>query len=94
MSAEKTPAETRRGVENQVSFKHQSEFASLKINGERLWSRLGELGEIGSYMDERTAMQGVRRLALTDSEIEGRNLVVKWMLDQNLTVTIDPIGNV
>jgi N-carbamoyl-L-amino-acid hydrolase len=94
MSAEKTPAETRRGVENQVSFKHQSEFASLKINGERLWSRLSELGEIGSYMDERTAMQGVRRLALTDSEIEGRNLVVKWMLDQNLTVTIDPIGNV
>ena len=37
---------------------------------------------------------GVCRLALTDEDRLGRDLVVDWMRDLNLEVTIDGIGNV
>jgi N-carbamoyl-L-amino-acid hydrolase len=41
----------------------------LKANGERLWNTLMEMAKIGP--GERG---GSRRLALTDADIEGRNL--------------------
>lgn len=37
---------------------------------------------------------GCARLALTDEDAAGRDLVVAWMHDLGLTVTIDVIGNV
>ncbi|SVD67088.1 uncharacterized protein METZ01_LOCUS419942, partial [marine metagenome] len=45
----------------------------LKTNGERLWDSLMEMATIGP--GERG---GSRRLALTDADIEGRNLFRKW----------------
>lgn len=66
----------------------------LQIDAERLYRSLMELKEIGAYDDEATGLRGVRRIALTDADAEGRRLVVRWMRDAGLTVAIDKIGNV
>ncbi len=63
--------------------------ANLRINGERLWASLMELAQIGA-----TPKGGVKRLALTDLDKQGRDLVVSWAKQAGLTVTIDQIGNV
>jgi len=61
----------------------------LRINGERLWQSLMDLAAIGA-----TEKGGVKRLALTDLDREGRNLVVRWGREAGLEVTVDQIGNV
>jgi N-carbamoyl-L-amino-acid hydrolase len=61
---------------------------SLRINGDRLWKSLMELAQIGA-----TAKGGVCRLALTDLDRQGRDLVVGWAREAGMTVTIDRIGN-
>ncbi len=61
----------------------------LGINGERLLRRLWDLAEIGPIPGG-----GNNRLALTDADKEGRDLVVTWMRDLGLDVSIDSIGNV
>jgi len=64
-------------------------IANLRINGQRLWDSLMELAQIGA-----TPKGGVKRLALTDLDKQGRDLVVSWAKQAGLTVTIDQIGNV
>ena len=59
------------------------------MNAERLLARLQELGRVGSTGDG-----GCARLALTDEDREGRDLVVTWMRDLGLDVQVDAIGNV
>lgn len=66
----------------------------MRINGERLYHALQELGRIGSYLDERTGLRGVNRLALTEADGQGRRQVVAWMEALGLRVTVDRIGNV
>jgi N-carbamoyl-L-amino-acid hydrolase len=61
----------------------------LEINGERLLRRLWDLAEIGPIPGG-----GNNRLALTDADKEGRDLVFTWMRDLGLDVSIDTIGNV
>ncbi len=68
--------------------------ARATINGQRLWSSLMRLAEIGSYTDERTGLRGVNRLALTDAEAAGRRLVVGWMREAGLQLRVDEFGNV
>lgn len=65
------------------------DVSSLEINGGRLMRRLRELAEIGPIDGG-----GVSRLALTDADKGGRDLVVTWMRDLGLEVSIDAIGNV
>ena len=48
-----------------------------------------ELAQIGA-----TVKGGVKRLALTDLDKQGRDLVVGWAKDAGLAVTVDKIGNV
>ncbi len=55
----------------------------------RLRARLDALAEIGAF-----APGGVARLALTDADKEGRDLVVTWMRDLGLRVDVDGIGNI
>ena len=69
------------------------DIASLRIDTDRLLSRLDELGRIGA-IDGPNGERGCARLALTDADREGRDLVVTWMRDLGLTVEIDEIGNV
>ncbi len=62
---------------------------NLRVNGARLASRLERLAEVGARPDG-----GVNRLALTEADGRGRDLVAGWMRDLGLAVTIDAIGNV
>lgn len=65
------------------------ETKKLTVNGDRLWSSLMELAKIGA-----TPKGGVCRLALTDLDRQGRDLVVGWAKEAGLGITIDKIGNV
>ena len=66
-----------------------SSIDNLRINGARLWNALMELAQIGA-----TAKGGVKRLALTDLDKQGRDLVVRWGREAGMSITIDQIGNV
>jgi N-carbamoyl-L-amino-acid hydrolase len=61
----------------------------LRINGERLSRRIAELGQVGAIPGG-----GVARLALTDADKAGRDLVSGWMREMGLAVSVDGIGNV
>jgi N-carbamoyl-L-amino-acid hydrolase len=61
-----------------------------RVDGARLWRRLQELGEVGRIPGTE---RGVCRLALTDADKAGRDLVVRWMKELGLEVTIDAFGN-
>jgi len=62
--------------------------AALRIDGQRLWGALMELAAIGA-----TPKGGVCRLALTELDKQGRDLVTRWAREAGMTVTIDRIGN-
>lgn len=62
---------------------------TLRIDGARLWDALMRLAQIGA-----TPKGGVKRLALTDLDRQGRDLVVQWGRDAGLAITVDQIGNV
>jgi N-carbamoyl-L-amino-acid hydrolase len=61
---------------------------SLRVNGKRLLDRLSELATRGAREDG-----GCNRLAFTDADKEGRDLVTSWMRDLGMKVVIDAIGN-
>jgi N-carbamoyl-L-amino-acid hydrolase len=61
----------------------------LRISEARLMARLNELAAIGATADGSCC-----RLALTDEDKAGRDLVVRWMRELGLEVRIDPIGNI
>ena len=62
----------------------------LQINEKRLWGRLDELAQIGAI----PGTQGNSRLALTNEDGQARDLVVSWMRELGMEVTIDGIGNI
>jgi N-carbamoyl-L-amino-acid hydrolase len=62
---------------------------NLRINGERLSWRLAQLAAKGAIEGG-----GVCRLALTDADKDGRDLVVGWMKELGLAVSVDGVGNV
>lgn len=61
----------------------------LRVSWPRLRRRLDELGTIGATGDG-----GCARLALTDADRAGRDLVVSWMRELGLRVDVDGVGNV
>ena len=67
----------------------ESTLKQLGIDGDRLWASLMELARIGA-----TPKGGVKRLALTDLDRQGRDLVVGWGRRAGLAITIDQIGNI
>lgn len=64
-------------------------MTNLRIDIDRLMGRIMALAEIGAIDGG-----GVCRLALSDTDKAGRDLVVSWMKELGLAVTIDRIGNV
>jgi len=66
---------------------------SLRIDRSRLLTRIDELAQIGALPVEGRE-GGSSRLALTDADRAGRDLVTSWMADLGLRVDIDGIGNV
>jgi len=61
----------------------------LRVNAERLQDRLHQLSTVGA-----TAGCGVTRLALTDEDRAGRDLLASWMHEARLTVRVDDLGNI
>lgn len=61
---------------------------TVRVDGERLNRSLQELAEIGA-----TAGGGVTRLAVSDEDRAGRDLLLGWMEDAGLEVRIDDFGN-
>lgn len=62
---------------------------NIKINSARLNNSLDELGEIGALEGG-----GNCRLAFTKEDKLGRDLLVKWMKETGLEISIDEIGNI
>jgi len=60
-----------------------------QINRDRLLERLATFNQIGALPGG-----GNCRLALSDEDRAGRDLLVRWMRELCLTVTIDAIGNI
>src|SRR5471030_473636 len=67
----------------------KAKSAAIAIDGQRLWDALMELAQIGA-----TEKGGVCRVALTDLDRQGRDLVTRWAREAGLTITVDRIGNV
>jgi len=61
----------------------------LSINSGRLLSRLRELGQTGIDHENKRS-----RLAASDEDKTGRDLLVSWMKESGLEVEIDRIGNI
>jgi hypothetical protein len=61
----------------------------LRVDGQRLWQSLMDLARIGA-----TEKGGVRRLALTDLDRQGRDLVCGWLREAGCAITVDHIGNI
>lgn len=64
-------------------------FDALRTDPDRLVAHLAALAEIGPVDGG-----GSSRLALTDTDRDGRDLVTTWMRDLDLDVTVDEFGNV
>jgi len=67
----------------------ESATGSLRVDGARLWLSLMELAKVGA-----TPKGGVRRLALTDLDGQGRDLVVGWLRTTGSRIEIDGAGNI
>ena len=62
--------------------------AASAVSGERLWSDLMEMAEVGATPDG-----GSSRLALTDEDRAGRELFSRWARDAGLELRADRAGN-
>ncbi|AYR26717.1 Zn-dependent hydrolase [Herbaspirillum rubrisubalbicans] len=67
----------------------KTQASTLRIDGARLWNSLMELAQIGG-----TPKGGVCRLALTDLDKQGRDLVTSWARAEGMSVVVDQIGNI
>jgi N-carbamoyl-L-amino-acid hydrolase len=61
----------------------------MRIDRRRLEQSMEDLGRIGA-----TERGGLTRLALTDEDQRGRDLLVGWMREAGLRVTVDQMGNI
>jgi N-carbamoyl-L-amino-acid hydrolase len=61
----------------------------MKIDRKRLESTIEELGRVGA-----TERGGLTRLALSDEDRRGRDLMVAWMRQAGLRVSVDQMGNI
>ncbi len=60
----------------------------MKSNGQRLWQSLMEMAKIGA-----TEKGGNTRLALTDLDVAGRQLLIQWAKEIDLSIYYDAVGN-
>ena len=60
----------------------------VRVNGDRLWSRLMAMAKIGA-----TAQGGCNRQALTDGDLAARQLLTRWAEAAGCQVRADAVGN-
>src|SRR5690554_3585836 len=61
----------------------------VKVSASRLYESLMELARIGA-----TEKGGSCRLALTELDGQGRDLVTQWMREAGMSIHIDQVGNI
>lgn len=61
----------------------------MQLNTARIHERIAALAEVG-----KTSSGGSCRIALTEDDIAGRDLLVSWMRETGLEVEIDKVGNI
>jgi beta-ureidopropionase / N-carbamoyl-L-amino-acid hydrolase len=61
----------------------------LRVNGDRLWSRLMQMAAIGA-----TPRGGCNRQALTDADMAGRKLLSQWAEAAGCRARVDAVGNI
>ncbi len=61
----------------------------MRIDRKRLATTIEELGRVGA-----TERGGLTRLALSDEDKRGRDLMIAWMRAAGLRVTVDQMGNI
>jgi N-carbamoyl-L-amino-acid hydrolase len=71
---------------NEVNLPSQQ---GVLISPDRLMGRLNDLAKVGPIEGG-----GSCRLALTDDDRDGRDLVVTWMRDLGLEISVDGVGNI
>lgn len=64
-------------------------LSNLRIDREALMARLDALAQVGAAENGACC-----RLALSDADKAGRDLVVSWMREHGLAVSVDAVGNV
>jgi len=64
------------------------EQPDLHVDGDRLWSRLMAMAEVGA-----TAAGGSNRQALSDHDAAGRALFEEWAVGVGCTLATDAFGN-
>ena len=64
-------------------------YKDLSIQADRLQAAMEEMASIGA-----TPGGGVQRLALSDEDRQGRDLLVRWLKELGLRVTVDRVGNI
>src|SRR5258708_6880547 len=84
-----SPKGARRMNAVSEALKHSEPATSIKVDGKRLWDSLMTMAKIGA-----TKKGGVCRLALTDLDRDGRDLIVSWAKEAGCTVKVDQMGNV
>jgi N-carbamoyl-L-amino-acid hydrolase len=65
-----------------------ADLSNVRVNGQRLWDSLMEMGEIGG-----TPKGGCKRLTLTDLDKQGRELFRRWCEKEGCKVEVDEMGN-
>lgn len=66
-----------------------SKLLDLRIHGGRLWDSLMTMAQIGA-----TPKGGCNRQAMTDEDMAGRDLFVRWCIQAKASVKMDAIGNI
>ncbi len=66
----------------------QGDWKSWRVNGERVYRHLDELGRFGA-----NPQGGVTRVAFSEADIAGRGFAMDLMQQAGLAVRIDPVGN-
>lgn len=61
----------------------------ISIDTPRLMRNLKELGDAGRGKDNRLV-----RLAASDADKEGRDLLIEWMKELDMVIDIDQVGNI
>src|SRR6202171_3854512 len=78
----------RRAIINTSIERDFPIMKALRVNGDRLWSRLMQMAEIGA-----TPHGGCNRQALTDADMAGRKLLSRWAEEAGCRVRVDAVGN-
>src|ERR1700716_2145960 len=78
----------RRAIINPSIERDSPSMKALRVNGDRLWSRLMKMAEIGA-----TPHGGCNRQALTDADMAGRRLLSRWAEEAGCRVRVDAVGN-